>query len=41
LAPPDILAILKDEATRGRLDHNVVAKIEANLMDCYRASLAK
>lgn len=39
MAPPDILAILKDEAARGRLDDNVVAKIEANLMACYRASL--
>jgi HD-GYP domain-containing protein (c-di-GMP phosphodiesterase class II) len=41
LAPPEILAILKGEAARGRLDHNVVAKIEANLMACYRASLTQ
>jgi HD-GYP domain-containing protein (c-di-GMP phosphodiesterase class II) len=41
LTPPEILTILKDEAARGRLDHNVIAKIEANLMECYRASLAK
>jgi HD-GYP domain-containing protein (c-di-GMP phosphodiesterase class II) len=41
LAPPAILAILKDEAARGRLDDNVVAKIEAHLMECYRASLPK
>ncbi len=41
LEPPAILAILKDEAARGRLDDNVVAKIEAHLMECYRASLPK
>lgn len=41
LAPPDILVILKDEAANGKLDEGVVAKIETNLMACYRASLPK
>lgn len=39
MTPPGILAILKDEAARGRLDHHVIEKIELNLMACYRASL--
>jgi len=39
MTPPDILSILKDEASGGRLDGDVIAKVEANLMACYRASL--
>jgi HD-GYP domain-containing protein (c-di-GMP phosphodiesterase class II) len=41
LEPPAIMAILQDEARKGRLDLNVVQVIEANLMECYRASLPK
>jgi HD-GYP domain-containing protein (c-di-GMP phosphodiesterase class II) len=39
LQPAEILSILKEQVNEGKLDSEIVAKVEANLQECWREAM--